>query len=255
MDFPVGPHLRWHGRIRPSLSLRRYFKADMITVTSKHRSERRQVSQRRWQTRRALARSGVTRLVAMLAQAVTVSYVLSFLTNANAAEPQWWDSWGVIATSNGVRVAASDYAPITQGQLKRIAYGAAGEMGRLPGHAGSVIDGLIDAWRNAETAGAGNYYVAVNVGQLKAVALPFYNRLIEAQLTSGRPWEVSVTVPSDYAMATIGQAKRLFSFPIPIFVNPQLLPRITSSTPTGIFKQQNDRIYQDVLNHEVDDVR
>jgi hypothetical protein len=53
-------------------------------------------------------------------------------------------------------------------------------------------------------------YALANLGQLKAVAEVFYARLIELGVCSAYPWQT--TGAEDYALATIGQAKFLFSF-------------------------------------------
>jgi hypothetical protein len=59
-------------------------------------------------------------------------------------------------------------------------------------------------------------YVAINLGQLKAVAAPFYNRLIEIGYTGFYPWSSSPeTKPADdFALANIGQVKNIFSFDV-----------------------------------------
>ena len=59
-----------------------------------------------------------------------------------------------------------------------------------------------------------NHYQAVNVGQLKALARPFMERLIGADLADVYPWLEAVQT-NDYGAATIGQAKHLFSFELP----------------------------------------
>ena len=57
-----------------------------------------------------------------------------------------------------------------------------------------------------------NNYDAVNGGQLKGVAKPFYAFLIANGYATNYPWAASTNAPDDYAMANIGQAKYLFSF-------------------------------------------
>jgi hypothetical protein len=58
---------------------------------------------------------------------------------------------------------------------------------------------------------AANNYAAVNVGQLKAVATPFYNRLIVLGAVTNFPWANKPSA-NNYAIANIGQAKKAFSF-------------------------------------------
>ncbi|MES2568842.1 MAG: discoidin domain-containing protein [Verrucomicrobiota bacterium] len=58
----------------------------------------------------------------------------------------------------------------------------------------------------------------VTLGQLKAVAKPFYQRLIAVGYRNAYPWSNSVLPPADDAMACIGQVKRIFDFD-PAFVD------------------------------------
>ena len=61
-------------------------------------------------------------------------------------------------------------------------------------------------------------YAIVNLGQLKAVAQPFYDLLFSIgytgpPLSSGTyPWITSGNAPNDFAWANVGEAKQLFSF-------------------------------------------
>lgn len=145
-----------------------------------------------------------------------------------ADAPAWWAEHGVTIPG----ATADDYAAVNQGQVKHIAKQAYEEMKEL---------GLIDpvaaaastnpddparrlflAWQ-IPTASVDDYQ-AVNLGQLKNVAEPFYARLQELNYTgqplaSGqtRPWSGTA---DDYALANIGQVKNLFSFAISIVVDP-----------------------------------
>lgn len=97
------------------------------------------------------------------------------------------------------------------GQLKNMAKAAVAELDAwLPGGAGGAVHALLEGW--STPSAATNDYAAVNVGQLKAVAKPFYDRLIAASYTGGYPWAGKEAQANDYALANIGQVKNLFSF-------------------------------------------
>ena len=117
---------------------------------------------------------------------------------------------------------ADDYAVANIGQLKQIATQAAAEMNtKLPAPgAGSAVNGLVAAWVAAPApppAPPRDDYAALNLGQLKAVAKPFYDRLAELGYT-GQPLLPGQYYPwtgvgaEDYALANIGQMKNVFKF-------------------------------------------
>lgn len=125
-----------------------------------------------------------------------------------AQGPAWWYSRGAVDNN----LYANDYAPITCGQLKWMASNASAEMEEYFG-AGSTISALIAAFSNSN-----NYYLA-NIGQVKYVAQPFYDRLYEFNLTNTFPADMPGYYPwgnapqtNDYAVANIGQVKYVFSF-------------------------------------------
>ncbi len=122
------------------------------------------------------------------------------------AQPPWWTSRGVLDTNE----TAKDYAPANIGQLKWMATNAADEMeANLPGGAGSNVFDLVSGF-----AATGNS-IAVNLGQLKYVAQPFYDRLIEEGYTNGYPWTTNTTADDeDFAPANIGQLKKTFDFDV-----------------------------------------
>jgi hypothetical protein len=106
-----------------------------------------------------------------------------------------------------------NYAAVNTGQLKAIAAKAADEFDAEfagMGGAGTEITTLIATWRAAPEVGVTrDNYLAVNQGQLKAVAKPFYTRLIALGVVSQYPWTGTT---DNYASANIGQVKYLFSF-------------------------------------------
>jgi len=113
----------------------------------------------------------------------------------------WWYSYGVVDTNATV---TNDYAAANQGQLKWMAGKARAAMDDLlTDGADSTISNLVNGFT------ATNNYQAVNIGQAKNTAQPFYDRL---GLTN-YPW-LGAAATNDYGAANIGQIKNLFSFPI-----------------------------------------
>ena len=126
-----------------------------------------------------------------------------------ATAPAWWSARGVLTPGATV----DNYAAVNIGQLKAIAAKAADEFDAEfagMGGAGPEITALIASWR-AEPGGGvtRDNYLAVNHGQLKAVAKPFYARLIALHIVGQYPWTGTA---DNYASANIGQVKFLFSF-------------------------------------------
>jgi hypothetical protein len=132
---------------------------------------------------------------------------------AAAAPPAWWAQRAVTTGA-----AADDYRYLNQGQLKHLATQAYHEMeARLAGGAGPQLAGLVGSWLNPPPQT--DDYAALNRGQLKNVARLFFDRLAEvgygdAPVVAGRryPWTLTSTDDDDFAYATIGLAKQLFSF-------------------------------------------
>jgi hypothetical protein len=129
-----------------------------------------------------------------------------------AEAPAWWATRGVL----NLEAVADDYAAVNQGQVKHIAKQAYEEFEeKLPGGAGSALDVM---W-SSPAAGIDDY-VAINVGQLKNVVKPFYDRLIIGGLATSYPWPAAGPAADDFTLANIGQVKNLFSFSIPIVLDP-----------------------------------
>ncbi len=143
-----------------------------------------------------------------------------------AQAPAWWTERGVL--SAGV---ADDYQLLNQGQLKQLAYAGWLEMEfRLSlggaGGAGPAISALVTPWLTPLPLT--DDYAVMNLGQLKNVAKPFYERLIalgfrdapmplNGQGQPTYPWLDPSTpnyqsLTDDYPYANVGQAKQLFSF-------------------------------------------
>src|SRR4029078_3789521 len=110
-----------------------------------------------------------------------------------ATSPSWWSRRRVIAEPGSSAAATNDYAPCTLGQVKNIAVAAYDELQTMPEGAGTALQMLINSWFELNEDGSflltpagsrvppagANEYAAVNVGQLKALARPFYERLDE----------------------------------------------------------------------------
>lgn len=127
----------------------------------------------------------------------------------SAGNPQsWWIVRGVVDPNS----ASDDYAKLNVGQLKHMAAEGRNELNQilaLNGGAGSPIDSLVNGWANAVNA---DDYALCTVGQLKAVAKLFWDRLIAETRATAYPWTTTTTDDDDYAIANVGQLKNLFNF-------------------------------------------
>lgn len=114
--------------------------------------------------------------------------------------PGWWITRGLVDIAQG---NTNDFAALNVGQLKWAAHGAADAFEtHLPFGEGNAINALVDGFVNTQ-----NYHAA-NVGQLKSVTTPFYDRLGLAL-----PWEGGPDT-NDWALANVGQLKQLFDLPL-----------------------------------------
>ena len=139
------------------------------------------------------------RLAMCTTHAVCALVMLVYAAAAAASPPGWWASKGVVTTNE-----AADYHVAVQGQVKHLAKMAYLEMeANLPGGAGVELTALIEGFQNT------NNYLSVNIGQVKALAEPFYDRL-----GLSYPWSGTTTDDVDYAWANLGQVKQLFQFEI-----------------------------------------
>lgn len=149
-----------------------------------------------------------------------------FATLTLAAPPAWWAERGVTSS----QATPNDYAAANIGQVKHIAAKAVAEMNaKIEGGAGADLNALIAGWiADAPSGVARNDYAPINQGQLKVIAKKFYKRLFAAgyrgqPLGAGQkyPWTETPNDDASYALANIGQVKRLFSF-IPSLSDPRL---------------------------------
>ncbi|WP_461785052.1 Ig-like domain-containing protein [Prosthecobacter sp.] len=142
---------------------------------------------------------------------------------AVAPGPAWWGRQSVADPY----AIPDDFAVANTGQLKYLATKAAAAMNaELPGGAGGTINAMVAAWNATPTAGVTrDNYLAINQGQLKQVAAPFYNRLSVAY-----PWAGSSGVRDDYLLVNLGQLKQVFSFELKfrtVGQGPVQIPAIT----------------------------
>jgi hypothetical protein len=130
---------------------------------------------------------------------------------APAEAPHWWTVRGVLDTN----AVPNDYAPANQGQAKWMAVQAAAELDRrLPNGAGAVVAGMVGRFSPTFAE------APLNLGQLKSLAAPFYDRIraegFAAALPSGLPgaypWTDATSDDNDFALVNLGQLKHVFSF-------------------------------------------
>ena len=127
--------------------------------------------------------------------------------------PAWWTNANISTTNQ------ASYAAANLGQLAWLAYSAREAMSAnwsAVGGAGPAINAFIADLLNTNTPPT-NFYGAINVGQVKAVAKLFHDRRIALGQATNYPW----TTPSDanhHAIANVGQVKHAFHFDIPVLV-------------------------------------
>jgi hypothetical protein len=148
-------------------------------------------------------------------------FLVSLASALSAEMPQWWIERGIIDTNE----VPNDYAPVNQGQVKHVAYQAYLEFEQKLTNDCSAISNLVSGFSVT------NNYLPVNLGQLKTVAQPFYDLLWSDNLTNAwpegmvvgpYPWSGSASPAEDFAIANIGQLKYLFSFNLPVVIDPEL---------------------------------
>jgi hypothetical protein len=124
---------------------------------------------------------------------------------AVAPGPAWWGSQSVADPD----ALPDDFAVANVGQLKYIATKAAAALeAEFPGGAGTAINALITSWNSPPASGVTrDDYLAINQGQLKAVAALFYDRLGQPY-----PWAGSSAAQDDYQLVNLGQLKHVFAF-------------------------------------------
>lgn len=144
---------------------------------------------------------------------VTLTLLPSVLLAPPAIPPAWW------ASRSATNAATSDdYAAANIGQLKHFASKAVAELNAwLPAGAGTTLTGMIAQWtaqlqQQTPPGPSASDYSAVNIGQLKTVAKPFYDRLIAVGYANRYPWTAPSPNDADFAIANLGQLKQVFNF-------------------------------------------
>lgn len=131
-------------------------------------------------------------------------------SSAYGQAPTWWTARSVLTAG----ASADDYAAVNQGQVKHLVVAAAAEVADKLGASSAsywtALTGTISSWQSSHVTA--DDYAAVSIGQLKAIALPFYQRLKDAGKISTLPTWATQAGTDDYATANIGQAKALFAF-------------------------------------------
>lgn len=155
--------------------------------------------------RRRLVSAWIDRRVLLVLGLLAVLAVAAY-----SAAPSWW---AVRGTHNGK--AANDYAVANQGQLKNMAKAARDEMvdkGHFSEEEDNAINNMVNGWYPASPGALD--YAPINLGQLKAVAAPFYDVLRAHNVLVNYPWSTTIADDLDYGVANIGQLKRVFSFAV-----------------------------------------
>jgi len=148
------------------------------------------------------------------------------------ADPAWWTSGNTSIIAGNT--TAANYAPVNLGQLKNVAAKARlylNDQLASVGGAGPEIDALV----NGFTANTSLNYGWVSLGHVKAVAKPFYDRLIavgydtkanlDSRMSSGHwyydyPWQPYTPPETNALLANLGQLKMAFSFDLGNFTVP-----------------------------------
>ena len=167
-----------------------------------------------------------------------------FFAFAHAEVPQWWVDRGVATSADAEKTEEainSNYDTANVGQLMFIASRAAEELNaKVEGGAGKVIESLVNSFPKYDANNPDANYHLVNIGQVKYVAKPFYDRLWDIEKSSAGsvnfptgmvflsggsdssthkyPWNALPENPTNsdynenYEIANIGQIKNLFSW-------------------------------------------
>ena len=115
--------------------------------------------------------------------------------------PSWWSSYGVLGPG-----VANDFAAVTQGQVKWLAYCSVQMLETEFAAAGGAG---ADALALVVSFSPTNNFLPTTLGQLKHAAAPFWSRAVALGIETNVPWGVG---GDDFAAANIGQAKFIFSF-------------------------------------------
>lgn len=151
----------------------------------------------------------------MSRRVVFPGFLLASLVSAIAAPPAWWASRG--ATDGN---PPNDYAVVNQGQLKQFTQKATRELNaRIPGGAGSALNGLVNGWEQAYLTGGYNAtnplpadFEAMNSGQLTGIAAMVHARLVAVKYENALPTWIVRNQPKENQLVNLGQLKTVFNF-------------------------------------------
>jgi len=134
---------------------------------------------------------------------------LSTELGRSAESPVWWSERAVLSQES-----SQDFSAINLGQIKQMATAATAEFAEhIPDGPSAEILAMVLPWQNPPAPDAIRQdYAAATIGQLKAVAKPFYDQLIAIGYTDRYPWADSTISPQDHSLANVGQLKALFAF-------------------------------------------
>ncbi len=144
-----------------------------------------------------------------------------FLASGSAlAEPDWWTDPATRIIEPGAPV--NNYAPANLGQLKNVATQAKLYLDPLlPANAQKtavetkLAEFAPDAGIAYTPAEIAENYAPANIGQLKAVAKPFYDWINSiADPIHPYPWTATTADDDNYAPANLGQLKNVFNFAV-----------------------------------------
>lgn len=177
-----------------------------------------------------------------------IAAILAAISGLHAAPPQpsWWNDPETQISQWGL--PQSDDSPVTLGQLKFVASQARKHLDKhLPGGAGSGISQMVSAFKPVSGVAytpeqlqqiRRDNFAPATLAQLKAVAKPFYDRLNAVGFNTKQnlmnrgypnkwigagawigyyPWNPGTPVAENYAPASIGQLKMVFSFDVSNF--------------------------------------
>ena len=160
------------------------------------------------------------------------TFIAGGFATLHAAPPAWWIDDGTNSANStriidgGPNAVTNNKGPLNVGQLKNVAVKAKRHLDQaLPtaGGAGTGVNAVVNSLHSDPST---NHAVA-NLGQLKAIAKPFYLRLIAVGYNPNLnlkshgypgdwdslfPWKVSTPKEDNYRPANIGQLKMVFSF-------------------------------------------
>lgn len=169
---------------------------------------------------------------------VALAYLVAWLAGlgvAPSAPPPWWDNTddSLDALDGSGATVDQNYAPANIGQAKWMATLAHAAMeAKLPGGAGFALSDLFPEPPPSPPASYyAEQYSTLNLGQLKFMAKPFYDRLealrydnraaIESEVMAylpgwshPYPWDPATPIAENYKPANLGQLKMVFSFDV-----------------------------------------